>query len=61
MLTFRDVLVNEVGAGKPFAVEGVPMAGMDRAIGILNCDAMDRQIDVGHGTDSKILTKSGSS
>ena len=57
MLTIGGVLVNKVGAGEPFAVEGVPMASVDGAIGILNSDAMDRKIDVGHGTDSKILTE----
>ena len=30
---------------------------MDGAVGILDGDAMDREIDVGHSTDGKILTK----
>ena len=58
MLSIEGVLVNKVGAGKPFAVEGIPMAGVDRAVRVLDGDAMDRQIDVSYGTDSKILTES---
>ena len=60
ILSFGRELVNKVGAGEPFAVQGVPMAGMDRAIGVLHGDAVDRKIDVVHGADSKILTKRGS-
>ena len=57
MLSLRKELVNKVGAGKPFPVESIPMAGMHGAVGVLHGDAMDRQIDVSHSTDSKILTK----
>ncbi len=58
MLAFGSVLVNKVGAGEPFAVEGIPMTGMDGAVRILDGDAMDRKVNVIHGTDSKILTES---
>ncbi len=57
ILSIGRLLVNKVGAGKSFAIEGIPMAGVDGAVRILDGDAMDREIDVGHGTDSKILTK----
>ena len=57
MLSLRQELVNKVGAGEPFAVESIPMACMDGAVWVLDGDAMDRQIDVCHSTDSKILTE----
>jgi hypothetical protein len=49
--------VDKVGLGHPLAVEGVPMAGMDGAVRVLDDNAMDGQVDVGHFADSKILTE----
>ena len=61
MLACGNVLVNKVRAGEPFAIEGVPMAGVDGAVRILDGDAVHGQIDVCYCAYSKILTKSGTS
>ena len=41
----------------PLAVEGIPMAGMDRAIGVLDDDAVDGQINVGCFADGKFVAE----
>lgn len=50
-------LINKVGVGKPLAVEGVPMACMDGAVGILDDDAVNREKDVGRFADGEVLAK----
>ena len=44
---------------EPLAVQGVPVAGVDRAIGVLDDDAMDGQIDVGGLADSEVAAEGG--
>lgn len=40
------------------SIKGVPMARVDRAIGILNDDTMDWQVDVGSFAHSEVVAKS---
>lgn len=42
-----------------FAVEGIPVAGMDRSIGVLDDDAMDGKIEVDCLSNGKITAESG--
>ena len=46
-----------MGAEEAFAIEGVPVRGVDRAVGVLDDDGVDGKIDVGHFADGKILTE----
>ncbi len=44
----------------PFAIESIPVAGMDRAIGVLDDNAVNREVEICRFSDSEVGAKSRS-